>query len=146
MASACAQNEKTKGSSNVRVSLNVQTLLVLYVNLQFHSCTMPMEQTYLCQSSVHRTAQQSAFVSLHDSTHTIEISNSHSYNYIQWWNCSNTYVISIEFLFIPPWRQPRKWSKRVGGYFANSFIHSFSILSDDKSIASSKTVPPHSPI
>jgi hypothetical protein len=128
MASAYAQNEKTKGSSSVRVSLNAQTLLVLYVNLQFHSYTMPMEQTDLCQSSVHRTAQQIAFVSLCDSTHTIEISNSHRYDYIQWWNGSNTHVISIEFLFIPPWRQPHKWPNRVGGYYANSSIHSFSTL------------------
>jgi hypothetical protein len=31
-------------------------------------------------------------------------------------------------------------------YLGTTFIHSFSILSDDRSIASTKTIPPHSAI
>jgi hypothetical protein len=70
------------------VSLNVQTLLVLYVNQQCHYYKMPMEQTDLFHSSTHRKVQRSAFVRLCDSNHTIEISALRGYDYIQWWKGS----------------------------------------------------------
>ena len=88
MASACAQKEKTRGSSSIGVSLNVQTLLVLYVNQQCHYYEMPMEQTDLFHSSAHRKVQRSAFVRLCDSNNTIEISDLRGYDYIQWWKDS----------------------------------------------------------
>lgn len=34
--------------------------------------------------------------------------------YFQWWNSSDTFVIAIVFLFIPPW--PHKWPKHLAGY------------------------------
>jgi hypothetical protein len=86
MASACAQKKKIRGSSSVGVPLNAQTLLVLYVNLQCRYYTLPMEQTDLFHSSAHRTEQRSASVRLRDSTHSIEVSTLHGYDYIEWWN------------------------------------------------------------
>jgi hypothetical protein len=66
------------------------------------SYSMPMGQTDLFYYSAHHTVQQCAFVRLCDSTHTKGISPLHGYDYVQWWNGSNTYVISIVFLFILP--------------------------------------------
>jgi hypothetical protein len=33
-----------------------------------------------------------------------------------WWNGSDTFVMVLIFLFIPPWRWPHKWPKHAGGY------------------------------
>jgi hypothetical protein len=38
------------------------------------------------------------------------------YNHFPWWNCSETSVIVIVLLFIPPWRWPHKRPKHVWGY------------------------------
>ena len=44
------------------------------------------------------------------------------YDYLQWWNGSDTFVVVIAFLFVPPWRWPRKWQNHVGGYLVIKYI------------------------
>ena len=100
----------------------MKTLLyVLYVNLQYNrwkgdgpiqcqwnkpTCSL-FRASYSTKKFIRR---------LCDSISTNGISVSHGYDYVQWWNVPNTYVIAIIFLFIPPRRQSHMWPKHVAGY------------------------------
>jgi len=53
------------------------------------------------------------------------------------------FVFGLWNIFVE-WRS--RIVKKLHSSFIHSFIHSFSILSDDRSKASSKTMPPHSAI
>ena len=61
-------------------------------------------------------------------------------------DCHYTVVCNCDTSFVF-WHTKRSMSPKTGGTRQQrKFIHSFSILSDDRSKASSKTMPPHSAI
>jgi hypothetical protein len=85
------------------LSFNVQTLLVLCVNMECHRWkgVGPVQCQWnnpTCVTSAYRTVKQSAFVRVCDSTHMNGISAVHGYDYIQQWIGSDNFV----FLFTPP--------------------------------------------